>query len=118
MENIEHFKEKLLTEQTRLEEELGGVARINPENPEDWEPTAVDMNTMRADKNESADAMAEYEGRAAIEVELENRLKEVRDALIRIEKNTYGTCEVGGEEIGKDRLEANPAARTCIAHLK
>ena len=39
------------------------------------------------------------------------------DALERIEKGTYGICEVGNEEIEEDRLNANPAARTCKAHL-
>jgi len=38
--------------------------------------------------------------------------------LKKIEDGTYGICEVGGEEIPEDRLDANPSARTCIEHAK
>ena len=38
-------------------------------------------------------------------------------ALEKIEKGEYGTCEVCAAEIEEDRLEANPSARTCKAHV-
>ena len=41
----------------------------------------------------------------------------VDEALEKIEKGTYGICETGGEKIEEDRLEANPSARTCKAHM-
>jgi len=116
--NTEHFKEKLLAEKARLEKELGGVGRINPDNPADWEPTPVDMNVMQADKNEAADQKEEYEERSAVQVELETRLGNVDRALERIEAGTYGICKVRGEQIEEKRLEANPAAETCMAHLE
>jgi len=116
--NTEHFKEKLLTEKARLEKELGVVGRINPENPADWEPTPVDMNVMQADKNEAADQKEEYEERSAIQVELETRLGNINRALERIDAGTYGVCKVNGEQIEEKRLEANPAAETCMAHLE
>jgi RNA polymerase-binding protein DksA len=40
---------------------------------------------------------------------------EINDALIRIENGTYGICEINGEPIPKQRLEAIPWARCCIA---
>ena len=48
--------------------------------------------------------------------ELEARLHNVQLALKKIEDGTYGTCENGGGDIALDRLNANPAARTCITH--
>ena len=36
-------------------------------------------------------------------------------ALERIEKGTYGVCDSCGKSIGKERLEAVPHARLCIA---
>jgi DnaK suppressor protein len=36
-------------------------------------------------------------------------------ALSRIEEGTYGVCEIGGEPIPKQRLEAIPWARFCIS---
>lgn len=34
----------------------------------------------------------------------------------KIEAGTYGICEVSGEEIPFERLEAMPTATTCIQH--
>jgi len=42
-------------------------------------------------------------------------IAEIDDALNRIEDGTYGICEVGGEPIPKQRLEAIPWARYCVA---
>src|SRR5689334_14898592 len=35
-------------------------------------------------------------------------------ALQRLDDGSYGVCERCGAPIGEDRLEARPAARTCI----
>jgi DnaK suppressor protein len=42
------------------------------------------------------------------------RLREVTDALKRIDAGTYGVCEGCSEPILKKRLEAFPSARYCI----
>jgi len=41
-------------------------------------------------------------------------ISEIDDALKRIENGTYGICEIGGEMIPKQRLNAIPWARCCI----
>ena len=41
-------------------------------------------------------------------------LRKLDDALKRIEKGTYGTCEVCSGKISVKRLEAYPGARMCI----
>lgn len=41
-------------------------------------------------------------------------ITEIDHALQRIEEGTYGICEVGGETIPKQRLEAIPWARLCV----
>ncbi|MEK9168054.1 MAG: TraR/DksA C4-type zinc finger protein [Patescibacteria group bacterium] len=117
MKNTEHYKMLLESERVRIEKELGGIGRINPENPNDWEATPGNMNTSRADKNEAADAVEEYEMRSAVEVELEKHLADVNGALANIKTGTYGICAACGEEIEEDRLEANPSATTCKKHL-
>jgi RNA polymerase-binding transcription factor DksA len=48
---------------------------------------------------------------------LDIRLEEINDALEKIEENRYGECEICSEDIEEDRLEVNPAARTCKKHL-
>ena len=45
-------------------------------------------------------------------------LKKIDDALGRIEKKTYGTCEGTGKPISKARLEARPWARHCVDYAR
>lgn len=109
--NLEYFREKLLAEKAHLEKELAGVGRINPDNPNDWEATPGDINDNDADPNKLADNFEEYEARTATLKEFEDQLKDITDALDKMEKGTYGKSEISGEPIEKERLEAYPAAR-------
>ncbi len=115
-----HYKEKLEEELKLLEKGLGTIGRRSASNPADWEAVAdVEMNkNSRADKNDNADNIEEYETRVAILNDLEIRFNNVKDALARIADNNYGKCETCGKEIEKERLEANPAARNCIQHKR
>ncbi len=110
------FKGRLEEEKATLEAELQTVARRNPSNPADWEavPQAVGQE---ADENDAADLKEGYGENTAILHELETRYNLVLAALERIGKGTYGTCSVSGEEIGEARLNADPAAATCTAHM-
>lgn len=44
------------------------------------------------------------------------RLRDVMDALVRIDKGTYGVCEGSGKPIPTKRLEAFPSARYCLEY--
>jgi RNA polymerase-binding transcription factor DksA len=116
--DLEYFKTKLEKEQNLLEDELKTVGRINPSNPNDWEPTPTKISVDSADENEVAGMIEEYEDNSAILKQLETQLNEVKAALDRIDKGTYGICEVTKEPIERDRLEANPSARTKILQNK
>src|SRR3989344_8281823 len=116
--DIVHLKTKLETELKILEGELQSIGGRNPANPADWEATAPDMNIPAADPNEVADSIEEYETRSGELKELEIRYNEVRRALERLEKGTYGICRIGGEPMDPERLEATPAATTCMKHLE
>jgi DnaK suppressor protein len=45
-------------------------------------------------------------------------LKEIDDALERIEQKTYGICEGTGKKIPKARLKAQPWARYCVEYAQ
>jgi DnaK suppressor protein len=51
---------------------------------------------------------------AALVLQVQGHLAEVEAAIQRLEGGTYGLCERCGQPIAKARLEARPAARTCI----
>lgn len=117
-EHIKSFKQQLLKEKKKIESELATVSTPNPDNPGDWEPAETHQGVINeADENERADAQEEFAENTNITDQLELQLKDVNDALTKIEKGEYGICEVSGETIEIDRLSANPAARTCKQHL-
>ncbi len=111
----EYFKKKLLAEKKVLEEDLRGISRRDPNKH--WEATAGNIEIDPADENEIADKLEEFEDNSGIASKLETQLKDVNDALEKIEKDTYGICEACKEPIEKGRLEANPAARVSLQHM-
>lgn len=119
-EKINHFKQKLEDELGTLEKELGHLGRKNfkvVDGVTDWEGKPADLDIDTADDSELADKIEEYEENTAVLKNLEIKYNEVQRALKKIEDGKYGVCEVGGEPIEEDRLEANPAAQTCKSHM-
>jgi DnaK suppressor protein len=112
--DLEYFKGKLIAEKEELENELAGIGRKSPSSAGGWEATSGGMEVDSADENEVADKLEEIEDNNGIMVQLESQLREVKGALERIEKGTYGTDEETGKPIDKKRLEANPSARTNV----
>ena len=45
-------------------------------------------------------------------------LREIDDAMRRIDEGTYGVCEGTGKPIPKARLEAQPWARYCVEYAR
>ncbi len=115
--DIQHFKEVLLNEQKVLESQLSSIGRKNPENPSDWQATIPENGADEADDLEVAGSLEQFENNNAEVENLEKQMNDVKNALEKIENGTYGVCEIGGEEIEEDRLNANPSARTCKAHM-
>lgn len=83
-----------------------------------WEPVASTLKVNQADLNEVADAAEDSDDNIAMVAELGTRYQNIVRALKKIEDRTFGICEIAGEPIEEDRLEANPAARTCKAHME
>jgi RNA polymerase-binding transcription factor DksA len=115
--NTEHFKGKLEEEVSLLTKQLSDIASEGENGI--WSAKAPEMDVMSpiAEPNEAADKIEELDERGEEVVTLSARLADVRLALENIEQGTYGRCEVCNKEIEEERLEANPAARTCMAHL-
>jgi len=110
------YKTKLEDEKQVLETEMGSVGRRNPGNPGDWEAAATDVE-KEPDVLDQAVALDEFQENAAILTDLEIRYSQVLEALARIADGSYGICTEGGEEIETARLDADPAAATCKAHM-
>lgn len=111
------YKTVLDTELADLETELKSLGIHNPKVPEDWIATPEGVATGEADPNVGADRAEEWEEKAAILAALETRYNNVIRALDKISRGDYGKCEICNETIEEARLNANPAARTCLLHL-
>lgn len=110
---LDELRAALDAEHADLEEQLAEHGR---KSGGDWQGTPKGFDAGEADASDTADRMEELATNVPLVEELESRLKDVKDALERMDKGTYGMCEKDGTEIPLDRLEANPAARTCVAH--
>lgn len=95
---------------------MGKIGRRNLAVPGDWEPVPPE-NGIASDLADQADIATSRETNAAILSDLEARYDQIVAALGRIEKKTYGRCEVCGKEIEEARLAADPSATTCKEHL-
>lgn len=112
-----YFKKKLVTERANIEAGLMRVGRINPDNPNDWEPTVPEVAPeAMTELEERASEIEELSDNIAVEAEFELRLNKIRAALERIDAGTYGICAVCGKEIEGARLDASPSATTCKEH--
>lgn len=115
--DINHFKDLLQKELSVLEGELSTVGRKNPDIKGDWEATRPEDGIDEAEEGDVAENIEEFENNRGILNNLEIRLNEVKKSIGKIESGEYGVCEVCGEKIEEDRLEANPAAPTCKLHM-
>jgi RNA polymerase-binding transcription factor DksA len=64
---------------------------------------------------EGATLAFERQHTAALLEAAREQVAAVDAALDRLAEGRYGVCDRCGQPIGKDRLAARPAARTCIA---
>ncbi len=64
--------------------------------------------------DENAQEIGEYTTNLATEKLLEKTLRDIENALDRIEKGTYGICKYCHQPIGNKRLLARPVASACV----
>ena len=89
--------------------------------------SAEDMGALvAASRDSNADDEHDPEGQtvayersqlAALTRAAREHLEQIDAALERVAACTYGVCEVCGRAIDPARLEARPAARTCVEHV-
>lgn len=112
-DQMNDLRAALEAESDSLEEELAAHGKLSGG---DWQGTSSEQKGGEPDPTDAADQIEELVTNVPLVEELERRLHEVKSALERMEKGTYGHCEACGAEIPMKRLTANPAAKTCVAH--
>lgn len=104
--NVSYFKEKLEKEKEKLLRKKAFYESEDPVKDEQIESSySFDDDTSEIEGHDRIVATTE---------ETEGYIKDIEDALEKIEKGVYGTCEKNKEIIPEARLEVYPAARYCI----
>ena len=114
---IEEQKERLLEEKKTLLEELKKISIKDENNRYEAKEILENLDDVD-DLEDKALELADFDNNFTLTVELQKQLQEVEIALEKIEKGTYGICEVCGKEIEEKRLMALPSAATCREHME
>ena len=110
--DTKHFREELLEHRTRL---LGTIKHHDIGNASLIEETGELMSSS-ADNHLADTASETYERELdeGLEDDARDQLRQVDEAVARIDAGTYGTCSVCGKAIPVERLEALPWTTLCI----
>jgi len=109
---IQYFKNKLLEEKRKHDNTLNGMKELNI--GESGRYSADELSNYDNHPADMGTQLFDLEFGMALQVNEEYNIKEIEDALQRIENGSYGKCELCGKEIGEERLEIVPATRLCI----
>ena len=104
-------RDRLLAERTATQEQIAAFER-------DFAGVVAASEASNADDEhdpEGATIAFERAQLAALLDQARARLADLDTALERVDAGSYGRCERCGGAIGAERLEARPAARTCIS---
>jgi DnaK suppressor protein len=100
---IEKYKERLLEERDQLERDIAGKTEL---------PGTYDDGVQDSGDRSVHELSMDVEGQV---MNLKSdRLQQINTALQRIEQGNYGICVRCGKEIPRKRLDADPAALTCL----
>lgn len=103
---VDHFKEKLEVLRKHLSHTLEGATKEvkKPDESTGYSQHQADQGTDDFDRT--------------ISLEVTNKeyavLRQIERALEKIDENTYGICDITGEEIPLARLEAVPYATMTV----
>lgn len=70
---------------------------------------------LDADSSEQAVDLEDDESLEGLGEVLRGQIRDIQQAMLRIDRGEYGTCAKCGGEIGLARLKALPTATRCIA---
>jgi RNA polymerase-binding transcription factor DksA len=98
------YYERLIELRERLLHQMDGLARETAEALPGYSLHMADSGTDNFDRDFALSLLSSDQ----------DAMYEIEEALKRIEKNTYGTCELTGKSIPKARLDAIPWTRFTV----
>ena len=113
---LQELREKLEDEGYAIEQQIS--ERAKKDETGNWTGSVDEENGEESERVDTADNLEELGINVAVVEDLEQRERDIADALDRMDDGSYGLCEECGEEIPVERLEAEPIARMCIEHAQ
>jgi DnaK suppressor protein len=115
-QEVEHYKQLLLD---KMQEIVGDVNSIEDEALKKSRLDASgDLSSMPIHMADIGTDNYEQEFALNLLDSERKMLRDIIEALQKVDEGVYGICEVTGRGISKDRLEARPWARYCIEYAK
>lgn len=108
----EHYKQLLLNEKRQHDNTLNDMKGFDMGEQDKYSPT--ELSNYDNHPADMGSEVYEAEHGKALQVHEEHFIKDVDDALQRLENGTFGKCAFCGKDIDEDRLEVVPSARLCI----
>jgi RNA polymerase-binding transcription factor DksA len=109
-DDLQEFKEIILKKIARAEEDL---ASLESSYKNDANNGTDDTSPSFKSFDEGADTMAK-EANVQLAIRQEKFIRDLKNALQRIENKTYGVCRATGKLIQKERLKLVPHATLSI----
>ncbi len=106
--NPEKIRARLESERKRLKGELDDL-QTNVEAAE-----VIREGSPFGKREEEATESFELEKRLALQKQVRSNINEIEHALEKFQNGTYGLCDVCGQPISPERLEAMPHANLCV----
>jgi RNA polymerase-binding transcription factor DksA len=98
------FYQRLLELRDQLQRQMNGLAKESAQEMAGYSLHMADSGTDNFDRDFALSLLSSDQ----------DAIYEIEEALKRIEKNTYGICELTGKPIPKSRLEAIPWTRFTV----
>jgi DnaK suppressor protein len=98
------FYQRLLDLRDQLMRQMNGLAKESAQEMAGYSLHMADSGTDNFDRDFALSLLSSDQ----------DAIYEIEEALKRIEKNTYGICELTGKQIPKSRLEAIPWTRFTV----
>jgi RNA polymerase-binding transcription factor DksA len=112
---LDQAEKKLKKEKAILEKELSQFAKKNESLENDWKTRFPHFDSEAGSSllEKASDEVEEYGTLLSLESNLELRLRDIQNALLKIKKGRFGICEKCGKMISKKRLKLYPEAKFC-----
>ncbi len=110
-EKIEEYKQQLLKEKEETLKVIRDISHLQSKGVKNENGDLSSFSTHQADQGSDSDSLEKEVHHLE---SLQNKLKEINQALKRIFEGSYSICEWCGSAIEQKRLKVVPYANMCI----